>query len=139
LCLGHQRHPLLSFVARFLNAVRVAALCPTRKSPVGSLTSYQTIPARFGSCTLSVPRAAIQAALLPPAAVEAVSAIQNFLPGARACAVPYTPWNRAAGSSHVRPRTAPKLYELAPVRSTYFLPGKYDAIWLAVDSGTLRA
>src|SRR6185436_10431759 len=129
LCLGHQRHPLLSFVARFLNAVRVAALCPTRKSPVGSLTSYQTIPARFGSCTLSVPRAAI----------EAASAIQNFLPGARACAVPYTPWNRAAGSSHVRPRTAPKLYELAPVRSTYFLPGKYDAIWLAVDSGTLRA
>src|SRR4029079_9136579 len=69
LCLGHQRHPLLSFVARFLNAVRVAALCPTRKSPVGSLTSYQTIPARFGSCTLSVPSAAIQAALLPPAAV----------------------------------------------------------------------
>ena len=60
-----------------LNAAAAAPLRGTRKSPVLSRTSYQTIPASFGMVLPNCPRAPIQAPSSPPRAVEHVSEIQK--------------------------------------------------------------
>ena len=60
-----------------LNADAAAPLRGTRKSPVLSLTSYQTTPESFGMVLPSWPSAPIQAPSSPPRAVEPVSEIQK--------------------------------------------------------------
>ena len=107
----------------FEKATRVVFFAPMRKSPLRSVTSNQTRPARFGIAVCSAPSRPIHCALLPPERGRAgLRDPERCRAQRRDLAVGVL--EEGGGSVQARPPFAPKLYPLVPTRSTWAAPGK---------------